>query len=188
MVRDIIQIGDPILLEVSKKVTKKDLLSRETQVLIDDMLDTCNAEKEGSAGLSAVQIGVLKRIYIARRMDLQDGDDDRNPIWEVMVNPVVEVLDDTGSRMWEGCLSIGKGDERLFAPVSRPKKIRVTYWDREGKEKSFEASEYMSHVVQHEQDHLDGKLFLNYVKNPKNIWKSIDLDKYINTYGEYPSS
>lgn len=186
MVREIIQLGDEKLYQTSKEVEESEILSRETQELIDDMLDTCNHEMESTAGLSAIQVGVPVRIYIARRMDLEEEEDSDNPEWEVLINPKVEVVDPKPSTMWEGCLSVGKGDERLFAPVTRPIEVKVTYLDRDAKEKVFQAREYMSHVIQHEQDHIDGKLFLSYVKNPTNIWKSVELDSYIDENESFP--
>ncbi len=187
MVKTIVQIGNPILLQKSLELSEAELLSRETQKLIDDLIDTCDSEKEGTAGLSAVQIGELKRIFVARRVDLENPEDeDDNPIWEVMVNPKITVIDDSPSEIWEGCLSIGKGGERLFGPVSRPRKIRVEYMDRAGEKHELVAEGYMSHVVLHENDHLDGKLFLSYIQDPANIWKSKDLDDYLDDHDHYP--
>lgn len=186
MVRKILQIGDPILLKKSKDIDPKDLLSRETQDLIKDLLDTCDSEKEGTAGLSAVQIGVLKRVFIARRVDLEMDADSDDPIWEVMINPEIFVLNEKPVEMWEGCLSIGKGDERLFGPVSRPKQIEVKYLDEKGNSKSLVAKDYMAHVVLHEYDHLEGTLFLSYIDNPENIWKSGELDGYLDEHDHYP--
>jgi peptide deformylase len=187
MRRKILQIGDKTLLTKSSPLTKKEIVSREIQELIDDLIDTCNYNKEGSAGLSAVQIGIPLNIFIGRRVDLEE-DEEVDPIWETFINPKIKTIGARKSRMWEGCLSIGVGKNRLFAPISRAGDVSITYTNREGKEQELEASDYMAHILQHEYDHLQGKLFLSYVSNPANIWKSGDLDEYLDENGNYPPS
>lgn len=185
MVKPILQIGNPLLYKSSQPVAPEDILSRENQQLIQDMFDTCNHEKESTAGLSAVQIGVLKQIYIIRRIDL-DTDEEDNPVWEALINPKVEYLSEKKAIAWEGCLSIGTGDKRLFGPVSRYQDVRVEYHDKYGKPQNLEAHGFLAHIIQHEQDHLDGVLFLKYIHNPENIWKSSKLDEYIEDHDTFP--
>lgn len=185
MVKQIIQIGDKRLSEKSASLSKKEIGSRETKQLIQDLLDICKKEAENSAGLSAVQIGVLKKIYVVRRFD-KESDTDEDPIWEVMINPEVTLLGKTKSCYWEGCMSVGIGEDRLFGPVTRQKRIRVKYLDQNGKAQKLDAEGFFAHVIQHEQDHLEGILFLKYIQNPKNIWKSKDLDKYLEENEGYP--
>lgn len=184
MIRNIIQIGNDILYKKSEKVAEEEILSRENQELIDDMLDTCEAEKDSTAGLSAVQVGVLKRIMIIKKISDEEHFDEGE--WEVCINPQIEILDTTPHFAWEGCLSVGERDSRLFAPVSRPNKVKLTYKNREGEDKKIEATAYFSHIVQHEIDHLNGILFLKHVHNPKNIWRNDKLDEYLDKYGTYP--
>lgn len=180
MVKEILQLGDKRLTTPSKEVDISKISSPEIQKIITNLLDTCHAHDSDTAGLSAVQIGTLKRIYVARRIDLAEER------WDVMINPQVKVLDSTPVMMWEGCMSIGVGDKRLFGPVYRPNKVEVTYFDSKGNKQTLVAEGYMAHIVQHEQDHLNGKLFLQYVSDPGNIWQSKELDEYVETYGHYP--
>ena len=75
---------------------------------------------------------------------------------------------------WEGCLSVNDGD--LFGKVQRSKEIEVEYIDIMGKVKKIGASDFFSHVVQHEVDHLKGILFLKYIKDPTDLYTSDELE------------
>lgn len=182
MVREIIQIGDQTLYTKSIEVTPEGLSSRETQELIQDMIDTCNLDPKGTGGLSAVQVGELKRIFIVNRLDkTEEGGE-----WEVVVNPILETIGNQRSVAWEGCLSVGEGDKRLFGPVERADHVKLKYLNRVGESRELEANDFFAHVIQHEVDHLDGILFLRHIKNPLNIWTSGELDDYIDDNGELP--
>jgi peptide deformylase len=185
MVKEIIQIGDKRLNEVSKPVDLND--RDENARLVRDLIDTANFYVKEAAGLSAVQIGVLKRIFVVREYDVDSKRNlNKNIEWTVMINPEMEIVDTDLNVEWEGCLSVGKGKSKLFAPVVRPQKIRVTYFNLEGVEKEIIATDFFSNLIQHELDHLNGILFLSYVENPKNIWRESDLDKYIRQNQMFP--
>lgn len=172
MKKKILQYGNPILEQRSEEIKEFD--TPELKNLVTDMLDTLNARGNTAAGLSAPQIGILKRVAICRRMDLEEEDVNKDPVWEVMINPVIKVTSKETTTMWEGCLSINQGD--LFGKVTRPKDIKVEYYDITGKMKSLNATGYFSHVIQHEIDHLDGKLFISYVPNPSELYTSEEMD------------
>lgn len=177
----ILQIGNPILETPTKRV--EDHKSKTIQKLIDDMIDTCRADIDRTAGISAPQVGKSLALSICRRFDKGDEIDE----WEVMINPEIVGESVEKTVVWEGCLSIGKGDKAIYGPVSRPKEIKVRYLDREGKNQELLAKEYFSHVVQHELDHLNGILFIKHVPNPEqNLWTSKELDKYLENHGEFP--
>ncbi len=181
MVLKIRQIGDPVLEEVAKPVDN--IKDPKIQKLIGDMIDTCRADIDRTAGLSAPQVGKSLAISICRRFDISEETDE----WEVMINPRITAKSTEKTMIWEGCLSIGVGDKALYGPVTRPKRVEVTYLDREGNEQELTAEDYFSHVIQHEVDHVNGLLFIKYVPNPdKNLWLSKELDRYIDTYGEFP--
>lgn len=184
MRREIIQIGDKRLLEKSREITKEEIISHAHDQLIADMIETASEKGLNSVGLSAVQLGFPLQIFICRRIDLE-SDPDRAD-WEVVINPKLHVVDKSEDIMWEGCLSIGTGAAQLFAPVKRPSKVKLIYLNQKGVEQELVAAGYFAHVLQHEYDHLHGKLFLSYVANPANIWRSDKLDKYIEQHGEYP--
>ena len=187
MKRKILQIGDPILEGQSKEVDYKD---PKIQKLIDDLIIICKEKADATAGISAPQVGESLRVCICRRTDLEDKS--KNPIpddklWEIILNPIIKSTSKKTSTYWEGCLSVGIGPEGLFAPVTRPSTIEITYQDRQGNHKTLICAGFFSHVVQHEIDHLDGTLFLKYVDDPTTIWKNKDLDKYYEEHKDYPT-
>lgn len=171
--KKILQLGNSIL---SKPSAEADINAPETKTIIKELLETVESVKEHSGGLSAPQIGYNKRIALCRRMDLEEKESTtKNIIWEVMINPVITKKSAENTVFWEGCLSVSKGD--LFAEISRAKDITVKFFDKSGKEKVLNATGYFSHVVQHEVDHLDGILFLKYVKDPANLYSGKELEK-----------
>jgi len=187
MVKTILQFTDPILNKPSQKV--KDFKSPILKQLVSDLVDTADANRPITAGLAAPQIGALISVCVCRRVDLEKEDAsplDKKTLWEVMINPRLINKSKNNSVYWEGCLSVGVGNDSLFGPVSRPNKVVVEYNTLNGKRKTLDVSEYFSHEVQHEIDHLNGIIFLKYVTNPSNIWKRKDLDKYYEDYNEYP--
>ncbi len=189
MVKNILQMGCSILEEKTSRVDNVE--DGAVQEIIQNLLDTCAQKKDEAAGLAAPQIGYSKAICVCRRIDLE-GDRkekiDKGILWEVLVNPKIIKSSNVETTEWEACLSIGKDENtRIYGPVSRPKHISVEYLDREGEKKTLDATGYFSHVVQHELDHLDGVLFLKYVKNPEvNLWRGRDLSKYLKVKNSYP--
>lgn len=166
----ILQLGNPILEKKSEKVT--DISDPNVQSLIDDMLELLDSIQEKSAGLSAPQVGVSKRIAICRKLE-NEADISKDPIWEIMINPEIVKVSGFYSDYWEGCLSIKEGD--LFGIVSRPETVWVKYYDRNGKKRSIKATGYFSHIVQHEIDHLNGVLFISYISDPRKLLTEKEL-------------
>ncbi len=183
----ILQLGDPKLNEKSQKVDTARIKSSKIQAIIDELLDTVHRRPGKAAGLAAPQIGELKDIVVVNRLDLI-GDDglERNskkdtitpapkPQWDVIINPEITKEGDDLSTLWEGCLSVKNGD--LFGEVTRPSDIEVTYYDRDAKKRTLQAKDFFAHVVQHEMDHLDGVLFLEYVSDPTSLLTGIELER-----------
>lgn len=181
MVRKILQIGDPVLYKESTFIPEDQIKSQEIKALITDLIDTCKAHDSDTAGLSAVQIGIPKSVFVARRIDL---DEER---WDIFINPKLTRVSPVESEMWEGCMSIGEGEKRLFGPVSRSDEVAIAYLDSEGAKQNLLAKGYMAHIIQHEMDHLAGKLFLQYV-SPDKLWTSKQLDEYLQEHGHYPKT
>src|SRR3989344_1668663 len=187
MVRKIVQIGTPILSQ--KALAVADTQDPEIKALIKDLVDTGNANIDGTAGLSAPQIGVGLRVCVCRRTDIEDRESNTLPksrLWEVMINPEISKLGTRQSYFWEGCLSIGTGPDGLFGPVARPDSVKISYTRRNGTSQKISARGFFAHIIQHEIDHLNGILFLRYITNPNNIWKISDLDKYLKDHSKYP--
>jgi len=129
--------------------------SPQVQKFIDDMIGTMK-EYDG-VGLAAVQVHERKQIAV---LEVEENprypEKPRVPL-SVLINPSITPLSDDKEEDWEGCLSIPD----LRGKVPRYKSIRVQAWDRDGKELSFVASDFHARVIQHEWDHLNGKVFLD---------------------------
>lgn len=178
--KKVLQVGDDRLEKKSEEISN--VKEESVQQTIRDLIRVAEASQETGVGMSAPQIGKNIRLFIVRRVDLQKKGE--KPKWEVMLNPKIIDKSNQLSTMWEGCFSVKKG--KLFGPVSRPYKIDVEYIDKEGSKKVLTAEDSLSHFIQHEYDHLEGILFLKYVKNPQNLWTSEDIDEYKNRHGELP--
>ena len=151
MKRNIILHPDPRLKKLCAPVTD---MTDELRTLADDMLATMYDAP--GIGLAAPQIGVLNRLIV---MDCvkEEGEKPR-PL--IMFNPEVIASSDTESTYEEGCLSIPD----QYADVTRPAEVDVRWIDRDGNEQTETFSKLWATCVQHEIDHLDGKLFIDYLK------------------------
>jgi peptide deformylase len=152
-VRQIVEIGDPVLCRRAREVSLDELRSPEVQMLIDDLIETRRAAD--GAGLAAPQIGESVRVAVAEI----DGVNPRYPYkppipLTVLVNPVIEDAGDEAELINEGCLSLP--DAR--AEVPRRMSITVRYLDREGTEWIERRQGLTAGTFQHEIDHLDGTL------------------------------
>ena len=152
MKRPILIHPDPRLKKLCAPVPD---LSDELRVLADDMLETMYDAP--GIGLAAPQIGVLERLIV---LDCTRPDDGDTPRPLVMFNPRVIASSDERNVYEEGCLSIPE----QYAEVERPKIVEVEWLDRDGKLQKEEFDGLWSTCVQHEIDHLDGKLFIDYLK------------------------
>ena len=164
-IRKILTIPDPILRKKSIPVKRID---KEIKNLMDDMLQTMyNAP---GIGLAAIQIGIPKRIVV---MDLSKDPDKKTPLY--FVNPKIVWKSDVNSSYEEGCLSI----PNQFAKIDRPDKCHIKYLDYNGNEKEIKAEGLLSTCIQHEIDHLNGVLFIDYLSKLKKdiIIKKVSKDK-----------
>ena len=150
---DIITIPDPLLRSESTPVERVD---EDLHKFIDDMLETMY-EAPG-IGLAAIQVAVPKRLLVA---DISRDEEDRNPI--VMINPEIVSVGDEPRSYEEGCLSIPE----IYAEIERPSTIEVKYIDREGESQELSADGLLATVIQHEVDHCNGILFIDYLSKLK---------------------
>ena len=152
-VRDILKMGDPRLLKPAEQVEPEAFGSPELRALITDLKDTMAAAQ--GAGLAAPQIGVDLAVVIfgfGRSQRYPDAP----PVPEtVLINPVITPLSDAEEEGWEGCLSV----PGLRGVVPRWARIRYSGFDVDGEPIEREASGFHARVVQHECDHLIGKLY-----------------------------
>ena len=140
-----------------------DKVGKEEQKLMDDMLDTMYLAN--GIGLAAIQIGVPKRIIV---MDISKDEKNKEPRY--FINPVIKKKDNQKATYEEGCLSV----PNQFAEIDRPSKCEVEYLDYNGKKKLLKAEGLLATCIQHEMDHLEGILFIDYLSKLK---KSIIVKK-----------
>ena len=151
-IRNILTEPNKILRQISKNVDK---VGKEEQELMNDMLETMYAAN--GIGLAAVQIGVPKRIIV---MDLSK-EKEKKPIF--FVNPQINNKNKIFSVYEEGCLSV----PNQFAEIERPSTCEVKYLDYHGNKKILNAEGLLATCIQHEIDHLEGILFIDYLSKLK---------------------
>ena len=158
---EIITLPDKALRRKSAPVERVDA---DLERFLDRMLETMYDAP--GIGLAAVQVGVPRRVItidvVAKESEEEEGAEPRRePIF--LINPEIVWRSDETSLYEEGCLSIPD----YYAEVERPAKVRFRYTDREGKEHERDAEGLLATVVQHEIDHLDGKLFIDHISKLK---------------------
>ena len=151
--KKILKEPDVILRQKSLPVEKVD---EELQKLMDDMIETMY-EAPG-IGLAAIQVGVPKRVIV---MDISKKDGEKNPMF--FVNPEIIEKSNTHCTYEEGCLSVPD----QFAEIDRPDKCLVKYLDYYGEKKEIKAEGMLATCIQHEIDHLEGILFIDYLSKLK---------------------
>jgi peptide deformylase len=152
-IRPILILPDPKLRLVSEPVAK---VSSGLSPLIDDMFETMYDAP--GIGLAAIQVGVPQRIVT---IDTARQDEPKKPI--ALINPEILWSSDEMSRYEEGCLSIPE----YYEEVERPAKVRVRFTDRDGAACEMEAEGLLATCLQHELDHLEGKLFIDHISRLK---------------------
>ena len=162
-VKTILTEPNQILRQVSVPVDK---VGKEEQKLMDDMLETMYASN--GIGLAAIQIGVPKRIIV---MDISKDENKKEPRY--FVNPEIKNKDILKSTYEEGCLSV----PNQFAEIDRPKKCDIEYLDYNGEKKILKAEGLLAICIQHEMDHLEGILFIDYLSKLKKSMITKKLSK-----------
>lgn len=152
-IKPLIILPDRILRKVSKPIERID---QPLQKLADDMLETMY-EAPG-IGLAAIQIGEPLRMLV---IDVAGKDEPKAP--RVFINPQILWQSDEPNVYEEGCLYIPD----YYAEVERPKRVRVSYLDRDGKDSEIEADGLLATCLQHEIDHLNGVLFIDHISKLK---------------------
>ncbi len=152
-IRKILTEPNSILRQVSQPV---DRVTKEEQILMRDMLETMY--KANGIGLAAIQIGIPKRIIV---MDISKNDQEKKPMY--FVNPVIKIKNKEFSTYEEGCLSVPD----QFAEIDRPSTCEVEYLDYYGEKKILKANGLLATCIQHEMDHLEGILFIDYLSKLK---------------------
>lgn len=148
MILPIVKYGDPVLAKKAAPVTE---FNEELRSLVENMFETMYAAP--GVGLAAPQVGVSKRLFV---MDCSGGKNPEEKI--VLINP--EIVDTEGKQTGdEGCLSF----PNIYFEVTRPKRLVAKAFDIEGKEFTIDAMDLTARCIAHENDHLDGELFIQYL-------------------------
>lgn len=149
-----------ILIEPNKILREKSLsvenVDKDIQILMDDMLETMYAAP--GIGLAAIQVGIPKRVIV---LDIEKKEGQKNPIY--LVNPEIIEKSKNNSTYEEGCLSV----PGQFAEIDRPDKCHVKYLDYYGAKKEMKVEGMLATCIQHEMDHLEGILFIDYLSKLK---------------------
>ena len=151
--RKIVIEPDPILRKESAPIEKVD---NDLRKLLDDMLETMYAAP--GIGLAAVQVGILKRLIV---IDISKDKEKKNPLF--LINPEIVSKSKNTSMYEEGCLSL----PGHFAEIERPSECQINFLDYNGKKKEISAKGLLSTCIQHELDHLNGILFIDYLSKLK---------------------
>lgn len=159
----ILEYPDPRLRKKAQPVEKVDSTLQKT---IEDMFETMYASS--GIGLAATQVNFHKRLLV---MDIADEAEERRPM--IFINPEITVLDPEPHQYEEGCLSV----PGYFELVERPRKVLVKALDKEGNPFELEAEGLLAVCIQHEVDHLDGKLFVDYLSALKRQRIKTKLEK-----------
>ena len=152
-IRKILTEPNKLLRQISESVEK---VGVEEKKLMSDMLDTMYDAP--GIGLAAIQIGVPKRIIV---MDISKDENKKEPRY--FINPVIKIINEEKSIYEEGCLSVPD----QFAEIERPNSCEVEYLDYDGKKQLLKAEGLLATCIQHEIDHLEGVLFIDYLSKLK---------------------
>ena len=152
-IKEIITVPDEILKKISDPIEKVGINEKK---LIDDLFQTMY--NSNGIGLAAVQVGILKRVLV---VDVSNKDEKKLPI--ALINPIIKRLGDETSIYEEGCLSIPE----TFIEIERPKVCEVDYIDEKGSKKNLLCDGLLSTCIQHEINHLDGKLIIDHLSKLK---------------------
>jgi len=152
-VRKILTEPDPFLRQKSIKV---EIVDDTIRSLMDDMLETMYAAP--GIGLAAIQVGIPKRVIV---IDLSKDEEKKQPLY--FTNPEIVFSSDNDATYEEGCLSV----PNQYAEIDRPDRCHVKYLDYNGNEKLLKAEGLLATCIQHEMDHLEGILFIDYLSKLK---------------------
>ena len=156
MIYPIVLYGNPVLREKAVEIVKGEI---DVKKLSEDMFETMH--KADGIGLAAPQIGISKRIFVVDGSILED--EDMRGFQEVFINPIIESETGDGWEFEEGCLSIPS----IRGAVSRKSNIIINYFDEKWNHKTKEFDGMRARVIQHEYDHINGKLFVDYLPSLK---------------------
>lgn len=165
------RIGHPAIRTRARPLTPEEIVSPALQKLIDDMIDTM--EDYDGVGLAAPQVHLDLQLAVIEVPGKDERAEDAVPL-TVLVNPRVTRVGEETVDGWEGCLSIPE----LRGVVTRAKRVLLKAFDREGQPFEMEAAGFFARVIQHECDHLDGRVYLDRMPHMKSLTYLHEMEKY----------
>lgn len=162
-IRKIVQVGNPIIRRKSKRVKK--INTKAIRKVIGDMIATMR--RNNLVGIAAPQVGKNLRIYLTEIRPTKFRNRKKADPLRVFINPRVRKLSRQTQSGYEGCGSVAVAN--LFGKVPRSKSLTVEAYDKKGKFFVFEAKGLVAIVIQHEHDHIEGKVFLDRLKDTKTL-------------------
>lgn len=173
MIQPICRMGNPILRQLARPLAPTEILSDKFDQLVEDLRDSM--KHYGGIGIAAPQIGVPQQVCVIELLGFNRYGQEVNLPFTVFVNPEVTALTDEEQGFWEGCLSV----PGLRGFVQRPRQVRVKYLDQRGQEQVLEADGFLATVLQHELDHLFGKLYIDRIRDPRLLCYQEEYDRFI---------
>ena len=173
-IRRILRMGHPVLRQPARPLEPDEIRSSSLAQLIEDMVDTLH--DYGGIGLAAPQIGESVRLAIIEIPGgpTRYGELESMPL-TVFINPVIHVIDPATAGYWEGCLSV----PGLRGFVERPQHVKISYTDVDGGSDELELTGFFATVFQHEFDHLDGRLYIDHIKDPRQLVFEEEFLRYV---------
>ena len=168
MILPIAVYGHPILREQASEVKSGD---KDLETLIKDMWATMY--RSDGVGLAAPQVGVSLRVFVIDAEVFKEEYPELRGFKKVFVNPQIEVLDGKKCRLSEGCLSL----PGIYEKVTRPNRIRIYYYDENFNHYTEEYEGFAARIIQHEYDHIEGHLFIDYLNPFKKFFLKSKLTK-----------
>jgi len=166
------RIGHPAVRSAARPVTPEELRSPEIQRLLDDMVETMH-EYDG-VGLAAPQVHVGLRLAVIEVQGSDERSESEVPL-TILVNPEITPLGHDSLLGWEGCLSV----PGLRGQVPRLAWLRLTALDREGRSFATEAAGFFARVIQHECDHLDGRVYLDRMRDLRSLSFIEEFERFV---------
>ena len=166
------KLGNPVLRQRAKEINPSELKNPAMQKLIDDMIETMH-EYDG-VGLAAPQVHESIQLAVIEVEKSKRYPSAPHVPSLVLVNPVFIKKSEAVQRSWEGCLSV----EGFRGEVPRSKSVEIRYMDRHGKERQLEGNDFLAVVIQHEMDHLAGKVFLDRMPDLSTLTHLKEFERY----------
>lgn len=168
----VVELGNPLLRAKAKTVSASEIKTKKFQNFCDNLIATCESNK--GVGIASPQVGVSKKVFIvwSKPGKRYKTAPKMSPL--VVINPTIKPLNKKQKKDWEGCLSI----PGIRALVPRYTNIEVEYTTRDGKKVCEMYHDFVARIFQHENDHLDGKVFLDIVSS-KDIVTEAEFKKII---------